>query len=853
MSFFMLDMGSKIYGDCLLVHRAGKIILIDGGHPGDEKPRGASEPSIPDQLKIIFGKNAPFDIDLLIVTHCHLDHIGCLPQLVADGTIRVRTALLADPDLGMPRSHVDSSVDAVTNALVRGLREESRAELPPDELRQFLADAATIEDLYREMLRSLAASGARVIKYTGLTAEIKALEAEFATFSLQVLGPTKAHLELCRDAILASDKSASDAITQLRNTDLVSGLDSTQLYRLLAAGPTGPVNFSDDLQSFMDAGGNGAAINNQSIVLKIVDGNSMLLTGDMQLEAAGVGGLSQEMTALLKVIKSAGPYKFVKAPHHAASNGMGEKLLKILGAVDTIGISTGRQDPGHPHPKVLALLQARKEELSWVRTDKNGLVQVVMDNDEVRVRVTSGKLDDASLNARDDGIPGATVEPPGQPPQSPVLPPRSSTAPEPPRPLTPQVQSSMAEPGIVEVTAKIPAHLSRVTITVEIGSFQPTTTPVPPRQLANDHEPDFALPDRLPRLMFVTNSQRLGQNIGSAATGATIAAARQAGHNIVDLADGSSPGADAVRRKLVLAPETAGVVIVGGYDVVPAERYDTLPPGLRARVSQRALNSEPDNFIVWSDQIYGDSDGDGLANVPVSRVPDGGSADLVRVALTAPQLERTGGPFGIRNAHRPFADRIFQEHLRADPPMYRSQPVAHQTLSQRELDADMIYVMLHGSDGDASRFWGEDENSGMLEAMHVGQIPNPCGATIFSGCCWGALTVRDRASRFRDRDTMRPLQPRDSLALSFLAAGARAFVGCTGAHYSPLDGDMDYFGAPMHDAFWKYLKQGQAPSKALHSAKVDYLANMPHRRTVVEEQAIEHKILRQFTCLGLGW
>ena len=91
------------------------------------------------------------------------------------------------------------------------------------------------------------------------------------------------------------------------------------------------------------------------------------------------------------------------------------------------------------------------------------------------------------------------------------------------------------------------------------------------------------------------------------------------------------------------------------------------------------------------------------------------------------------------------------------------------------------------------------------------------------------------------------------MALSCLGAGARAFVGCTGVHYSP-DESGGFFGAPMHRAFWsEHLSGKLPPAKALFEARRDYLSDMPHGRRTPHELAIERKIYKQFTCLGLGW
>jgi hypothetical protein len=56
----------------------------------------------------------------------------------------------------------------------------------------------------------------------------------------------------------------------------------------------------------------------------------------------------------------------------------------------------------------------------------------------------------------------------------------------------------------------------------------------------------------------------------------------------------------------------------------------------------------------------------------------------------------------------------------------------------------------------------------------------------------------------------------------------------------------------MHEAFWQAHVRGEAPAKALLSAKKAYRKGMPHGRSGIGI-AIEYKILRQYTCLGLGW
>src|SRR5215216_862130 len=70
---YLLDPGTEKYGDCILCRFGDTTILIDGSHPGDYNGSDGHA-SIPSQLQAILGA-PPFAIDLLIVTHCHLDHI----------------------------------------------------------------------------------------------------------------------------------------------------------------------------------------------------------------------------------------------------------------------------------------------------------------------------------------------------------------------------------------------------------------------------------------------------------------------------------------------------------------------------------------------------------------------------------------------------------------------------------------------------------------------------------------------------------------------------------------------------------------------------------------------------------
>jgi hypothetical protein len=347
--------------------------------------------------------------------------------------------------------------------------------------------------------------------------------------------------------------------------------------------------------------------------------------------------------------------------------------------------------------------------------------------------------------------------------------------------------------------------------------------------------------------VFVTDRERLTAKIGQEGYDRCTAMISDGGGRLLEIANRESPFAEIANK----GRDMEGVVIVGDYDVVPALTYDVLPADVRGHVSAQ---SDPDQFIVWSDQRYGDLDGDQLADVPVSRVPDCSSASFLLRGLSAADKRASSAKFGSRNARRPFAEGVFR-NVPGSGAILVSGPQDHLDPRVSQPAGSRLYFMLHGSDSDATRYWGEDDE-GMVEAFNLANLSPEtaaAGATVLAGCCWGALAVRQLASRTSNHWNVTPHTPQSSIALRLIELGALAFVGCTGAHYSPLDGDLKFFGEPMHRAFWQSYAAGIAPAKALFEAKRAYIRDMPHGRQTMPEWAIEYKVLRQFTCLGLGW
>jgi hypothetical protein len=538
---------------------------------------------------------------------------------------------------------------------------------------------------------------------------------------------------------------------------------------------------------------------------------------------------------LRQKISAAAPFAMVKLSHHGSNNAFSEDILSELGGTVLFGICAGVHSEHHPNRATLKILDNHTDTIKWARTDRNGQVTMTFTGNVPTIKIARGELNDERPNSQDIGV----VEPE-------ILP--ETSAPE----VAPiALPSAGTSSDVVEVVARIPHVDTRVVITVEVS---PSADGARPRAYQQEglRQPDawrLAGGRQLDRLLFVTNEARLARNIGRQEATAVLAAIRAAGMPLCNLGNDTTDAATAAAavRPRLRDERADGVVILGGHDVVPLQSIDCLPAALRTRLDD---SDDPDGFVVWSDDIYGDFDGDGLPEIPVSRIPDGKSADLVFSALRA-GAPRSRERAGIRNIARPFADGIFRGMAGAQS-LLVSAPTVFDEHPPFKLDADQLYFMRHGDYADGTRFWGE-ETAGDREAANIGNLPASINGVVFTGCCWGALTTDTPAGLHTNGRAVGIKTPEASIALSTLARGALAFIGCTGAHYSPTESPYNYFGGPMHKAFWRRYNAGTPPAKALFEAKVDYIAGMPHGRESSVQRAIEFKILRQYTCLGLGW
>ncbi|QEC78611.1 MBL fold metallo-hydrolase [Mucilaginibacter ginsenosidivorax] len=835
MKIHILDVGRTKYGDCIIITHNEKVIMIDGGHLSDVN-------LIQFQLDNIFNRRTGIAVDLLIVTHCHSDHIGCLPELINMNIIEVGKALVADEEIGWGESKDtgNDSFSKVRQGLRFALQEEDAASFTDSELELFLYDAFTLRQRYDEMLKKI--GDARIIRYGNHSAEdLEKLLEEFSDFGLKILGPDKEHLEICRKAISQSN-DAFDSIINDSKLESDAFEDAVDVYRTILK------QVETDNFDVSDKASTGAPRNNQSIVLSLeAEGWKALLTGDMQLAKSQVQGLDEKMEALLKIIDNNGPYQFIKLPHHSASNGINETILKKWNENTILfGHTGGWNDPAHPDGGVLRILEKYKNSLLFARTDRNGMYIVEKDESGVAFLLTRDNTNDFSKNIRTDTtVPGPLPSSPAAVPAS-VLPEKEIS--KPPLNYAKQMQD---DDSVVEITAKVPHTDTKVTLTIEIDTSKKkspdliSTTP-PDKRSSNG--------GRFEGLLFVTCLSRLEKSLGTSPDPIVSVIKNFPGVYWLNIERPVSAAYCAEQVRQYTSQSTIkGVVIIGGYDIIPAERAAFLDEQLREDlITEGTQSDDNDDFIIWSDDIYGDNDNDALQELPVSRIPDGRSIELVMVCLQAPQFVPVSR-FGVRNLARPFANDVFKDIPGGDSAIEVSETFGPSNVIGHS-GCGSFYYMLHGADWDCTRFWGEAKNRRTVEAYTIENVPSSApGSIIFAGCCYGALTVSTAASKMTEDTTLSQWKPDESIALAFLKAGALAFVGCTGEHYSPQQSPYNYYGKPMHDQFWKEIRNGSSPALALFKAKEQYARNLPHKLDQHFNAAVELKILHQFVCLGLGW
>ena len=333
-------------------------------------------------------------------------------------------------------------------------------------------------------------------------------------------------------------------------------------------------------------------MNCQSITLAFGPANArVLLAGDMQFAEPGVTGANAEVAKLRAKVKAAGPYRLYKTTHHTSHNGQNAQLLDDFGKPPLIVHTGGRKDPSHPFPATLKMLKQRKADIFFARTDRNGRITVEPHlAPATAITKSRGQLNDFSDNVTDDTT-NPVVEVTGGAGETFVVTRTSG-------------RSGGAQVVIVDLP-KGPVNMTVAGVDIvvrgESGASEGETTPADPPGLTpplsrTTTRIRLAGGRALPRLLFVTDAAKLAANIGRQEAAAALAAVRTGTHLLIDIAANRARPFELAQRALRANPTVNGIVILGGYDVVPSVNFDVLPQALRTRLGAARIASDADQF-----------------------------------------------------------------------------------------------------------------------------------------------------------------------------------------------------------------------------------------------------------------
>ncbi|MGB8509521.1 MAG: MBL fold metallo-hydrolase, partial [Pyrinomonadaceae bacterium] len=433
-------------------------VLIDGGHRGDEE-------LVLGQLEKLLGQTSPVTVSLIIITHPHDDHIGCLPGLVAQGALKAEWALVCDPQYRWGEPGDTDSEFAGRDSRVRGVveaaLEHDRTEWDDDALAGFIDNVSNLETSYRTMLRQLDEGGTRVVRHGTDAQEEEKLKEAFAPVGLDVLGPSVEHLRECYRLLKGGQTDTVSTFDSTPDFDFNSASAVANAYRALVAG-----GFTDSVPK------NRGAINLQSLVTRFeYKKRRFIFAGDMQFADPQVESqmLIDGVEEMRQRIKERAPYAFVKLSHHGSFNGFDKVRMADYGKTKLYGICCGDAPGDHPNPAVLNLLDKNRDNLDWVRTDRNGLVSITFGTGDPDIELSRGEKDDPTppkkepRTPRPDGFTDSDTESLGG-----VNPPVGGT------------QSPVGGPAgssDYTFTARVPPNATRLSVTLDLHPASVQSTP----------------------------------------------------------------------------------------------------------------------------------------------------------------------------------------------------------------------------------------------------------------------------------------------------------------------------------------------------------------------------------------
>ncbi len=273
------------------------------------------------------------------------------------------------------------------------------------------------------------------------------------------------------------------------------------------------------------------------------------------------------------------------------------------------------------------------------------------------------------------------------------------------------------------------------------------------------------------------------------------------------------------------------LTVIGGPQVVPfGELPNPLPDG---------------DGELRSDAIYGlASQSSYIARWPVGRIPDAEPAEpglLVQLVQTAARLHQSRSrlprTFGYSSAHWRDLSADVLGAAPAPVELFESPPIMPPTLVRSKLaEASLIYCNLHGVRGGASWYGQAKGDTALIMALRPEDLEavDLAGALVVSQACFGARLAPQGGQR--------------SLALGFLAGGARGFVGALALTYGAISLPIAESDQLVRCLFMELADPAVSLGRAFQAAHERMLREVLRRQGFVD--AGDMKTLLEFVLYG---
>lgn len=267
----------------------------------------------------------------------------------------------------------------------------------------------------------------------------------------------------------------------------------------------------------------------------------------------------------------------------------------------------------------------------------------------------------------------------------------------------------------------------------------------------------------------------------------------------------------------------AFVQILGGDGVVPMASQ--INPQYLKQHSEGLDTFDP---ITLTDDKYGDLDKDGIQEVPVARLPDGFSGELLtkqyEIAQQPTQDRSSSFVYTMADKTRIEVGQAVEATIAGSPTRYESPPWFSSTRWLKQAvdmkdDEGAAFFLQHGNVKDRTQ-WANDSGG---VAWHIDDDGN--ADYVMSAACWGGW-IAEREYQyfvpqngwevfFKNDDGIYPAQrptAENTLALEFLSRGTRGYFGSTGVSYTKAD-------QVLAEVFFGELSRGVEPALAAFRGK----------------------------------